>query len=65
MPKTKTRYDLLCIEGISRALRVFLDKDVAPQYKLVYPPEGKHLLTVTCSPEVRLSHLVYLEISGL
>lgn len=48
------RYDLLCIEGIARALRVFLQKDEAPRYKLVYPPGGEsQSLTVTCSPEVK------------
>jgi phenylalanyl-tRNA synthetase beta chain len=50
-----SRYDLLCIEGIARALRVFLEKTKAPQYKLVYPPGGESkVLTVTCSPEVSL-----------
>jgi phenylalanyl-tRNA synthetase beta chain len=29
------RYDLLCIEGISRALRIFLEKEQNPQYKAV------------------------------
>ena len=49
------RYDLLCIEGIARALRMFLGKDQPPNYKLVYPPGGDNgLLTVTVSPEVRL-----------
>lgn len=47
------RYDLLCIEGISRALRVFLQKDDPPQYRLAHPPGGEsNLLTVTISPEV-------------
>ncbi|KAG8894915.1 phenylalanine--tRNA ligase subunit beta [Tulasnella sp. 403] len=42
------RYDLLCTEGISRALRVFLEKQEAPTYKLVLPPGGNDgLLTVT------------------
>ncbi|KAF9569328.1 phenylalanyl-tRNA synthetase subunit beta [Agrocybe pediades] len=46
------RYDLLCIEGISRALRIFLQKTEAPEYKLVYPPSGEAgLLTVTIDPE--------------
>lgn len=50
------RYDLLCIEGIARALRVFLKKDEAPEYTLAYPPGGdSKLLTVTVGPEVRLS----------
>ncbi len=47
------RYDLLCIEGIARALRIFLEKGEAPRYKLVYPPGGESdLLTVTVHPEV-------------
>jgi len=46
------RYDLLCIEGIARALRVFLHKGKAPEYKLVYPPGGeKSLIEVTVAPE--------------
>ncbi|KAF8351341.1 phenylalanyl-tRNA synthetase subunit beta [Amanita rubescens] len=46
------RYDLLCIEGIARALRIFLEKGEAPRYKLVYPPGGESdLLTVTVHPE--------------
>ncbi|KAG6854848.1 hypothetical protein C0991_012038 [Blastosporella zonata] len=48
------RYDLLCIEGIARALRIFLQKAEAPHYKLVYPPGGEsELLTITCDPEVK------------
>ncbi|KAF9495436.1 phenylalanyl-tRNA synthetase [Pleurotus eryngii] len=48
------RYDLLCIEGLARALNVFLNKSSRPQYKLVYPPGGKaDLLTVTVSPETK------------
>ncbi|KAF8529050.1 phenylalanyl-tRNA synthetase [Hysterangium stoloniferum] len=47
------RYDLLCIEGIARALRIFLKKDTPPDYKLVLPSGGEErLLTVTVSPEV-------------
>ncbi|KAJ6628759.1 hypothetical protein B0H10DRAFT_2160738 [Mycena sp. CBHHK59/15] len=42
------RYDLLCIEGISRALRVFLGKSKAPRYKIVLPAGGESdLLTQT------------------
>ncbi|KAJ7507948.1 hypothetical protein B0H11DRAFT_1969435 [Mycena galericulata] len=48
------RYDLLCIEGISRALRVFLGKAEAPRYKIVLPAGGEAaLLNVTCSPETK------------
>ncbi|KAF8484915.1 phenylalanyl-tRNA synthetase subunit beta [Russula ochroleuca] len=46
------RYDLLCIEGIARALRVFLGKGKAPEFRLVYPAGGeKGLVEVTVAPE--------------
>lgn len=51
------RYDLLCIEGLSRALRVFLGKDKPPLYKLVHPANGE-LITAKIAPEVRLALLV-------
>ncbi|KAH9006970.1 phenylalanyl-tRNA synthetase subunit beta [Lactarius hatsudake] len=38
------RYDLLCIEGIARALRVFLGKGKAPDYRLVHPTGGQSLI---------------------
>ncbi|KIO12681.1 hypothetical protein M404DRAFT_86000, partial [Pisolithus tinctorius Marx 270] len=48
------RYDLLCIEGISRALGVFLERQEAPQYKLVYPPGGEqNLITMNIHPETQ------------
>ncbi|KDQ20712.1 hypothetical protein BOTBODRAFT_26731 [Botryobasidium botryosum FD-172 SS1] len=47
------RYDLLCIEGISRALRIFLEKDPATQYKLVPPADGK-LVTMQITKETGL-----------
>ncbi|KAJ3550639.1 hypothetical protein NM688_g5030 [Phlebia brevispora] len=48
------RYDLLCIEGIARALRVFLGKEKPPLYKLVYPPGGeKNIITATVAPETK------------
>ena len=47
------RYDLLCIEGISRALRTYLGKDKPPLYKLVYPEGGEaNLVTANIAPEV-------------
>lgn len=49
-----SRYDLLCIEGISRALRTYLGKDKPPIYKLVYPEGGEaNLITAKIAPEVR------------
>ena len=47
------RYDLLCIEGIARALRIYLGKDQYINYQLKLPPGGeKDLLTVKILPEV-------------
>ncbi|KAL9935462.1 hypothetical protein V8E36_005810 [Tilletia maclaganii] len=43
------RYDLLCHEGISRALLVYLGKIEAPKYTVVQP---KELLEIRLSPEV-------------
>ncbi|THH02408.1 hypothetical protein EW026_g419 [Hermanssonia centrifuga] len=48
------RYDLLCIEGIARALRVFLGKEKAPLYQLIYPEGGEDsLITTTIAPETK------------
>ncbi|KAI0081829.1 phenylalanyl-tRNA synthetase [Panus rudis PR-1116 ss-1] len=48
------RYDLLCIEGIARALRVYLGKDKPPVYKLVHPKGGEgNLVTATIAPETK------------
>jgi phenylalanyl-tRNA synthetase beta chain len=33
------RYDLLCIEGLARALRVFLQKEQPPTYSLSNPAQ--------------------------
>ncbi|CAG2102728.1 unnamed protein product [Medioppia subpectinata] len=35
------RYDLLCIEGLVRALLIFLGKAEIPEYRSVEPPKGK------------------------
>lgn len=40
------RYDLLCIEGISRALRIFLETEGLPQFKLNTPSE-ENIITFT------------------
>ncbi|WFD44773.1 phenylalanine--tRNA ligase [Malassezia psittaci] len=42
------RYDLLCFEGILRALRIFLGKDQPPNYRLSKPSE---LLTMKLTPD--------------
>lgn len=44
------RYDLLCIEGIARALRVYLGLQPSPKYELVYPADAD-IITTTVHPE--------------
>ena len=43
------RYDLLCLEGIARALRIFLRLDRGPEYTLVEPPQRQR---ITATKEV-------------
>ncbi|EKM80159.1 hypothetical protein AGABI1DRAFT_113367 [Agaricus bisporus var. burnettii JB137-S8] len=46
------RYDLLCIEGITRVLNIYLGKQPAPQYRLIYPSGGEsNLITMKIHPE--------------
>jgi len=40
------RYDLLCIEGLCRGLRIFLGDQEAPEYKIVDPENPGATLTV-------------------
>ncbi|KAI9795160.1 MAG: phenylalanine--tRNA ligase subunit beta [Peltula sp. TS41687] len=35
------RYDMLCFEGISRALNVFLGRSKSPDYRIIAPPDGE------------------------
>ncbi|OQR96595.1 phenylalanyl-tRNA synthetase beta chain [Thraustotheca clavata] len=39
------RYDLLCVEGIARALRVFMQKELPPVFRVV-EPKKKQVITV-------------------
>eukprot|EP01121_Diplochlamys_sp_Union-15-3_P015029 TRINITY_DN4895_c0_g1_i1.p1 TRINITY_DN4895_c0_g1~~TRINITY_DN4895_c0_g1_i1.p1 ORF type:complete len:596 (-),score=102.80 TRINITY_DN4895_c0_g1_i1:72-1859(-) len=32
------RYDLLCLEGLARALRIFRGKEKNPEYRVIHPP---------------------------
>ena len=45
------RYDLLCIEGLSQALRIFEKKQEVPQYKLADISKGS-ILKMHVAPEV-------------
>ena len=44
------RYDILCLEGLARALNVFTGRAKPPEYKLLPPPPGG-LLSITVTPE--------------
>lgn len=57
--KLTIRYDLLCIEGLARALRIFLQKDQPPTYTLSAPAQLQEvyveasvccLIGVRCEP---------------
>ena len=50
------RYDMLCFEGIALNLRVFLEKQQLPKWKLTAPANGE-LETLTVKEEVRLKEL--------
>ncbi|QDZ18938.1 beta subunit of phenylalanine--tRNA ligase [Chloropicon primus] len=58
------RYDLLCLEGISRALRVFLGKEEMPTYKVV---AGGEIQTMRIKPETALirPHVVCATLRGV
>ncbi|EJU06393.1 phenylalanyl-tRNA synthetase subunit beta [Dacryopinax primogenitus] len=45
------RYDLLCLEGISRALRIFLQLQKPPVYKYRKFGPGEKMITATVAPD--------------
>lgn len=48
------RYDLLCVEGIARALRIFLQKESPPKYELVPRAGGAAPHQITVKPNTKL-----------
>eukprot|EP00899_Mesostigma_viride_P011529 jgi/Mesvir1/20377/Mv12285-RA.2 len=48
------RYDLLCLEGLARALRIFQGLDPVPNYRFVDPPGGAAPLKMTVMPETAM-----------
>ncbi|KAL8867487.1 MAG: hypothetical protein Q9174_005634 [Haloplaca sp. 1 TL-2023] len=46
------RYDMLCFEGISLMLNIFLGRRTSPDYRLVAPPRG-NLQVINVDKEVR------------
>jgi phenylalanyl-tRNA synthetase beta chain len=48
------RYDLLCVEGIARALRIFLEKETPPQIQLVPRADGQPPHQITVKPNTKV-----------
>ncbi len=46
------RYDLLCVEGLSRALLIYLEKSKVPEFKLVKPTESE-IIKIKVLPNVK------------
>lgn len=47
------RYDLLCLEGLARALRVFLKLDPSPQYRLTSPVHPQRIVVEASTEQIR------------
>lgn len=47
------RYDLLCLEGLSRALRVFLEVDASPRYSVTRPEHPQTMFVASETAAVR------------
>mmetsp|Transcript_25811 Transcript_25811/g.55292 ORF Transcript_25811/g.55292 Transcript_25811/m.55292 type:complete len:614 (-) Transcript_25811:278-2119(-) len=60
------RYDLLCVEGISRALRIFLEKQATPTF-VNDVAEGNEVQTMYVKPETALirPHVVCATLRGV
>ncbi|KAL7692950.1 putative phenylalanyl-tRNA synthetase, class IIc, beta subunit, archae/euk cytosolic [Plasmopara halstedii] len=52
------RYDLLCVEGIARALRIFLEKERPPVYRLAPRANGALHLTVKADTKLVRPYVV-------
>ena len=47
------RYDLLCLEGISRALRVFMQKENPPMFRTLSPITKQHVTVHASTASIR------------
>lgn len=47
------RYDLLCIEGIARALRIFLNKEKPPVYRKIEPTKRQQMFVAKEVEQIR------------
>lgn len=58
------RYDLLCIEGFARAIRIFISVDSAPMYKAI-TPGTKHIMYVDPSVNQIRPYVVCAVLRGI
>lgn len=64
-------YDLLCLEGLARALRIFLEKQKPPQYLLSQPAEMQEVFveasvsdpSPACAAQLNGRHPLYVHTS--
>lgn len=47
------RYDLLCVEGIARALRIFLEQEKPPVYQKINAPERQQMFVKPATAGIR------------
>jgi len=47
------RYDILCLEGISTALRIYLEMQRVPEYKISSPAKTTHMIQKKATLQVR------------
>lgn len=59
------RYDLLCLEGFARAIRIFLKLEKAPVFKAITPPSGKLVMHVDKSVEIIRPYVVCAVLRGI
>lgn len=55
------RYDLLCLEGLARGLRVFTGKEEVPTYSLA-DMSSRAMLKMTVKPEVGCARYCHVHI---
>ena len=59
------RYDILCLEGFARALRIFLNLEGVPIYQRVDPVGGRQKMIVEASTDVIRPYIVCAVLRGV
>ena len=59
------RYDILCMEGFARALRIFLELEPTPTYHRIDPVDGRQKMTVENSTAVVRPYAVCAVLRGV